>query len=50
MEKEGKRILAVIPEGSFVIALDVKGQGWSSEDLAESFREWRLPGRTRLRL
>ena len=38
MEKEGERILAAIPDGSFVIALDVKGQGWSSEELAESFR------------
>ena len=39
MEKEGERILAAIPESSFVIALDVKGQSWSSEDLAASFGE-----------
>ena len=44
MEKEGERILAAIPEGFFVIALDVKGQSWSSEDLAASFREWELSG------
>lgn len=43
-EKEGERILAAIPEGSFVIALDVKGQNWSSEKLAASFREWELSG------
>lgn len=48
MEKEGKRILAVIPEGSFVIALDVKGQGWSSEELADSFRQWELAGKNQI--
>jgi 23S rRNA (pseudouridine1915-N3)-methyltransferase len=41
-EKEGERILAAIPEGSYVIALDVKGQNWSSEELAASFSEWEL--------
>ena len=46
--KEGERILAVIPEGSFVISLDVKGQIWSSEELAASFREWELTGQNQL--
>ena len=27
MEKEGERILAAIPDGSFVIALDIQGTG-----------------------
>jgi len=48
MEKEGERILAAIPEGFFVIALDVKGQNWSSEELAASFREWELSGQNQL--
>jgi 23S rRNA (pseudouridine1915-N3)-methyltransferase len=43
-EKEGERILAVIPEGSYVIALDVQGQSWSSEELAGAFRRWELAG------
>lgn len=47
-DKEGERILAAIPEGSFVIALDVKGQNWSSEELAASFREWELSGQNHL--
>ena len=47
-EKEGERILAAIPESSFVIALDVKGQSWSSEELAGSFREWELSGQNQL--
>lgn len=48
MEKEGERILAAVPEGSFIIVMDVKGQGWSSEHLAASFGEWELAGKNQL--
>jgi 23S rRNA (pseudouridine1915-N3)-methyltransferase len=48
VEKEGGRILAAIPDGSIVIALDGKGESWSSEELAASFREWRLSGQNLL--
>ncbi len=48
VEKEGERILAALPDGSFVIVLDVKGQGRSSEELAESFRHWELAGQNQL--
>lgn len=44
VEKEGGRILAAIPDGSIIIALDVKGESWSSEELAALFREWGLSG------
>lgn len=47
-EKEGERILAAIPERSFVIALDVKGQSLSSEELAGSFHKWELSGQNQL--
>jgi len=47
-EKEGDRMLAAIPEGSVIIALDMMGQSWSSEDLAGSFREWELSGQNQL--
>ncbi len=47
-EKEGDRILAAIPEGSIVITLDMRGQSWSSENLAGSFREWELSGQNQL--
>jgi 23S rRNA (pseudouridine1915-N3)-methyltransferase len=47
-EKEGERILAAIPDGSFIIALDIKGQNWSSEDLASSFHDWELSGQNQL--
>jgi 23S rRNA (pseudouridine1915-N3)-methyltransferase len=42
--KEGERIL----EGSFIIALEVKGQNWSSEEMAASFRGWELSGQNHL--
>ena len=48
LEKEGDRILAAVPEGSFIIALDFKGLSWSSEELATSFREWELSGQNQL--
>ena len=47
-EKEGERIIAAIPKGSYVIALDVQGQIWSSEELAESFRQWELSEKNHL--
>jgi 23S rRNA (pseudouridine1915-N3)-methyltransferase len=48
IEKEGERILAAIPDNSFVIALDISGQDWSSEALAASFRDWELAGQNQL--
>jgi 23S rRNA (pseudouridine1915-N3)-methyltransferase len=47
-EKEGERILAVIPNRSFVVALDVKGTNWSSEEFADAFRQWELAGKSLL--
>jgi 23S rRNA (pseudouridine1915-N3)-methyltransferase len=46
--KEGQRIIDVIPESSYVIALDVQGKTWSSEELADSFRQWELAGKNNL--
>jgi 23S rRNA (pseudouridine1915-N3)-methyltransferase len=47
-EKEGERILQAVPEGSFVVSLDLKGQSLSSEDLADTFREWELAGKSQV--
>lgn len=44
LEKEGERILAAIPAGSFVISLDINGRGWSSVELAEFVRQRELSG------
>jgi 23S rRNA (pseudouridine1915-N3)-methyltransferase len=35
MEEEGKRLLARVPAGAEVVALDRKGSQWSSEQLAQ---------------
>ncbi len=41
-EKEGLRMLNSINPADSVVALDVAGTGWSSEDLAEHIGEWEL--------
>jgi 23S rRNA (pseudouridine1915-N3)-methyltransferase len=46
VEREGVRILAAIPAGSYVIALDIQGQDWSSVALAEALERWELEGRS----
>ena len=43
--EEGKRMLAEISPGEHVIALDVKGRNWSTEQLAVQFQQWMLAGR-----
>ena len=35
LDKESASMLALIPEGSYAIALDIQGSSWSSEALAE---------------
>jgi 23S rRNA (pseudouridine1915-N3)-methyltransferase len=45
-QEEGKRLRAVIPAGSMVIALDVEGRGWSSEQVAQRLARWRDGGHT----
>jgi 23S rRNA (pseudouridine1915-N3)-methyltransferase len=41
---EGVAMLAAIPKGSHVIALDGRGKPWSSEDLAAQLAQWRMQG------
>ncbi|MDD1684253.1 MAG: 23S rRNA (pseudouridine(1915)-N(3))-methyltransferase RlmH [Methanoregula sp.] len=48
LEKEGQRILTATPEGTLVIALDIKGQSWTSEDMADAFRVWELAGKNQV--
>lgn len=43
--EEGDRILAAIPKGALVVALEVKGQPWSTEDLSRRLGEWMQGGR-----
>ncbi|PIE00843.1 MAG: 23S rRNA (pseudouridine(1915)-N(3))-methyltransferase RlmH [Thiothrix nivea] len=41
-EAEGEKLLAAIPEGAWVVALDVHGRSWSTETLAEQLDNWLL--------
>jgi 23S rRNA (pseudouridine1915-N3)-methyltransferase len=41
LEREGKQILAAIPANDYVIALDVRGKSFSTEQLAKQLQMWR---------
>ncbi|MCL6416704.1 23S rRNA (pseudouridine(1915)-N(3))-methyltransferase RlmH [Aestuariirhabdus sp. Z084] len=43
--KEGELMLAAIGSGDRVIALEVGGRSWSTEQLAEQMQSWRMDGR-----
>ena len=43
--EEGNRMLAEISPGENVIALDIKGRSWSTEQLAGEFQQWMQGGR-----
>jgi 23S rRNA (pseudouridine1915-N3)-methyltransferase len=44
MEQEGQRMLAALPRGDRVVALDVKGHSWSTEKLAQQLEGWMQSG------
>ncbi len=44
-EEEGARMLRAVPEGSRVVALDVKGRQRDTEELAEELQGWLPEGR-----
>ena len=43
--QEGEQTLAALPKGARVVALDVKGRAWSTEELAKELDAWRHDGR-----
>jgi len=45
MRQEGEQVIAAMPKGAKVIAVDVKGRAWSTEQLAEQMDGWRHDGR-----
>jgi 23S rRNA (pseudouridine1915-N3)-methyltransferase len=45
VSEEGKRMLAAITPRQRVIAMDVEGRGWSTEQLAEALASWLQDGR-----
>jgi 23S rRNA (pseudouridine1915-N3)-methyltransferase len=44
IKTEGEHMLAAIPKGDRVIALDVLGKGWSTTNLAENISRWSMDG------
>ena len=44
-QREGEKMLAAIRPGNKVIALDVKGKLWTTEQLAENLANWNQDGR-----
>jgi 23S rRNA (pseudouridine1915-N3)-methyltransferase len=42
--KEGEMMMAAIPAGDKIIALDVLGKPWSTETLAKNLSDWRMEG------
>lgn len=42
--KEGEQMLAAIPKSHHVVALDVKGQSWSTAQLSQQLAQWRQLG------
>ena len=41
---KGEKILAAIKPGNLAIALDVKGQPYSTEQLSEQLKNWQMGG------
>ncbi len=45
MREEGDRLLSHIPDNHHVVALDVKGKSWTTEQLADQLKHWLADGR-----
>ena len=44
-ERESEQLLQSVPRGSMILALDVKGRPWSTEELAKQLERWMQDGR-----
>ena len=44
-EREGEHLLNAVPKGNRIIALDERGQGWSSRELSRRLDAWMREGR-----
>ncbi|WP_297576302.1 23S rRNA (pseudouridine(1915)-N(3))-methyltransferase RlmH [uncultured Deefgea sp.] len=45
MSEEADRILAAIPDGARVLALDERGANWTTMKLADNMKHWQIDGR-----
>ena len=43
--EEGQKCLQSIPKGNRIIALEVTGRSWATEDLAKEIEKWKMDGR-----
>lgn len=44
MQIEGEQILTAIPKYNYIIALDVKGEMWDTDELAQNLQKWHDQG------
>ena len=42
---EGSAVRAALPKDAHIVALDGRGSAWTSEQLADALRRWRMDGR-----
>ena len=45
VEDEGRRLLAAVPGGARVVALDERGSAWTTLEFANRIERWKLDGR-----
>jgi 23S rRNA (pseudouridine1915-N3)-methyltransferase len=45
IKKEGDAMLAAIPSGDWVVALEVLGKHWTTEKLSQQMENWQMNGR-----
>ncbi|AGH80630.1 rRNA large subunit methyltransferase [Psychromonas sp. CNPT3] len=45
LKKEGELTLTAIPKGNKIVTLEVTGRAWTTEQLADEMRKWKLDGR-----
>ena len=45
VRREGEALLRAVPNGARIVALDERGAGWSTADLAERLAAWMADGR-----
>ncbi|MDO8861712.1 23S rRNA (pseudouridine(1915)-N(3))-methyltransferase RlmH [Haliea sp. E1-2-M8] len=43
-EREGEQIIKAVPNGDRVVALEVRGDSWSTEQLAARLADWQMSG------
>jgi 23S rRNA (pseudouridine1915-N3)-methyltransferase len=45
VKDEGERMVAAIPQGAWVVTLDIAGKAWATKEVATALQRWRDAGR-----